>query len=637
MAFITLSGTLLDPNGDLAVGDQIRFTHKSTTGETIEGAVSIITVNPAGTYSLPLQYGLVLVEYKDVRTQQFKNLGVATVNGTNPATSIPELLNALVPVSSAELIEFQAILADCVTAQTAAENAATTAEAFAYQLTTTDLIASTATFAAATNIPTSGFTTSGDGGNGSWKQTGLTGQTPSQSPAQLGDALLNDGNGNQWALIPIYGTASPEINSLALGLIADGVIDNYLVLLACKAAASISSANVALPEGVIAYGTTFDLDVENVEFFGVGADRSHDIGGQFTLNSTQLKWIGAASGRMMQVTSPTGAGNQKLVGGGIRGVTFNANSLAGEGLVVISRNSGLYSNIHFHEFTTDCLIVTAHTLGEAADPQLNTFKNITCRQFNNTGNFVNLDGITGANASMNSFYDCSASFLNGDAYVLNNCDNNIFTRCRAVRASGGTGNSIVANGANDLLGSVARSNLFLAFSTNNSPIIARGTETFTYASHNNRIIQADIDNSTPIPTLGTDATFWFDTDRNMQYNSGLIDCAMASTSAQVETLRGKMTTETRRVKNDANNHEIWESGDGLSEWALSIDNTDGNFRLNRLLGSGGIVLDQPLKITNQSAATLAVAGGASALPALPQGYLRVEIDGVTRKIAFYQE
>lgn len=198
MAFITLSGTLLDPNGDLAVGDQIRFTHKSTTGETVQSAVSIITVNPAGTYSLPLQYGLVLVEYKDVRTQQFKNLGVATVNGTNPATSIPELLNALVPVSSAELIEFQAILADCVTAQTAAENAATTAEAFAYQLTTTDLIASTATFTAATTIPTSGFTTSGDNAGGSWIQNGLTGIL-SQSPEDLGfENLLNDGNGNQW-------------------------------------------------------------------------------------------------------------------------------------------------------------------------------------------------------------------------------------------------------------------------------------------------------------------------------------------------------------------------------------------------------------------------------------------------------
>ena len=126
MASITLAGTLLDPNGDLAVGDQIRFTHRTTTGQTIASAVSIITVNPTGTYTLPLQYGLVLVEYKDVRSSQFKNLGVATVNSTNTATSIPELLNALVPVSSAELIEFQAILADAVAAKVAAEAAAAT-------------------------------------------------------------------------------------------------------------------------------------------------------------------------------------------------------------------------------------------------------------------------------------------------------------------------------------------------------------------------------------------------------------------------------------------------------------------------------------------------------------------------------
>lgn len=208
MAFITLSGTLLDPTSELAVGDQVRFTHKSTTGETVQSAVSLLTIPPTGDYSIDLQYGLVLVEYKDVRKSQFKNLGVATVNQDNPATSIPELLNALVPVSSAELIEFQAILADCVAAQLAAEaaqlaaeNAATTAEAFAYQLTTVDLIASTAIFTTDTNIPTSGFTTSGDGGGCSWVQNGITGQTPSQSPTQLSNNLINDANGNQWALV----------------------------------------------------------------------------------------------------------------------------------------------------------------------------------------------------------------------------------------------------------------------------------------------------------------------------------------------------------------------------------------------------------------------------------------------------
>jgi hypothetical protein len=214
MANITLTGTLLDPNSDLAVGDEIRFTHKSTTGQTVKGAISLVSIGPTGTYSVPLQYGLVLVEYKDVRSTQFKNLGIATVNATNTATSIPELLNALVPVSSAELIEFQAILADAVAA-------AATSEAFANQLTTLGLIASTATFSASTVLNTSGYTTSGDGGKGKWKQNGQTGQTASQSPAQLGSSLLNDANGNQWALV-----VSNKLNTKSLGCIHDGAANN---------------------------------------------------------------------------------------------------------------------------------------------------------------------------------------------------------------------------------------------------------------------------------------------------------------------------------------------------------------------------------------------------------------------------
>ena len=46
-----------------------------------------------------------------------------------------------------------------------------------------------------------GYDAIGDGGGATWQHNGVTGQTPSQSPAQLGDALLNDGNGNQWALV----------------------------------------------------------------------------------------------------------------------------------------------------------------------------------------------------------------------------------------------------------------------------------------------------------------------------------------------------------------------------------------------------------------------------------------------------
>ena len=47
-----------------------------------------------------------------------------------------------------------------------------------------------------------GFTIIGDGGSGKWKQNGVTGQTPNQTPEQLGDGkILNDNNGNQWELV----------------------------------------------------------------------------------------------------------------------------------------------------------------------------------------------------------------------------------------------------------------------------------------------------------------------------------------------------------------------------------------------------------------------------------------------------
>jgi hypothetical protein len=93
MASITITGTLLDPNSDLAAGDEIRFTHQSTTGQTLRGAISLVVIPDNGSYSITLQYGTILVEYKDALSAQFKNLGVVTVSGASTATNLPDLLN----------------------------------------------------------------------------------------------------------------------------------------------------------------------------------------------------------------------------------------------------------------------------------------------------------------------------------------------------------------------------------------------------------------------------------------------------------------------------------------------------------------------------------------------------------------
>jgi hypothetical protein len=69
-------------------------------------------------------------------------------------------------------------------------------------LTTTQLIGPTIfQFNVGDVVEVQGYLTAGDGGNAKWVRTDVVGQTPSQSPAQLLRALLNDADGNQWRLI----------------------------------------------------------------------------------------------------------------------------------------------------------------------------------------------------------------------------------------------------------------------------------------------------------------------------------------------------------------------------------------------------------------------------------------------------
>ena len=117
-------------------------------------------------------------------------------------------------------------------------------------------------------VETLGFITEGDGGGAQWRFTGVTGQTVSQSPAQLGDALLNDGNGNQWALV------GKSINVLQLGAVIGGVTD-ALAVFSAAGKSGFKSIDVtggqfllsAAPETT--GGVTWNVD-RGVSFVGAG-------------------------------------------------------------------------------------------------------------------------------------------------------------------------------------------------------------------------------------------------------------------------------------------------------------------------------------------------------------------------------
>ena len=237
MASIHLQGILKDSLGEIDVGAIITFTHMTTTGETIASTKRNLLIPPNGAYSIDVEYGQIRIDYTTRYTERFVSMVI--VNQDSTATSLPELLNAAVPATPAVILEMQGILADAVAASD-------TSEAFANQLTTLELIGSVAVYASNIVIDTSGFLTSGSGG-GQWKQNGVTGRTPSQSPIQLGSGLLNDGNGNQWSLIN-----NGPVNARSLGA-GIGNYDDLPVQAAVNYAISTGVNSVYKPAGSYKY------------------------------------------------------------------------------------------------------------------------------------------------------------------------------------------------------------------------------------------------------------------------------------------------------------------------------------------------------------------------------------------------
>ena len=127
MASVNLSGVLLNPEGFPDVGAIVKFTLLTTTGDTVSSSVSELIVPPDGAYSVDIVYGNLRVDYISDFKERF--VAIVTVNQDTTATSLPELLNAAVPPTNAQLLQFQTILADTVTAKNAAELAETGAVA----------------------------------------------------------------------------------------------------------------------------------------------------------------------------------------------------------------------------------------------------------------------------------------------------------------------------------------------------------------------------------------------------------------------------------------------------------------------------------------------------------------------------
>lgn len=387
------------------------------------------------------------------------------------------------------------------------------------------------------------------------------------------------------------------------GAVGDGITDDTQAIQnAINYVGGLNGGRVLCPAGTYNISSTLSIGFPNVVLVGDGLDRSHDVVGQNTLAATKLNWVGAGGGTLIDIYSPEGASAQKLVGCGVTTMELIANG-AGYGIKIRSQNFGKYEFLHFNEFSTACIyMTTVTTLGEARDPQNNVFRTISSRNILTNGAVVFLDGDAGAsptaNVSMNYFEQVNTVFKDGDAFVLKNSDHNVFMSCRANRSSG-TGNAIVFHGSNNSSSGTARHNIFIGFSSGGSgPIVGKGTTSYTYASTDNSVLLVDKGNATPDATIETGSSVWYSTDTHIDYSKAFLFGAFGNTAANAASARSNMSGETVRIVSSSSNQIRIAAATGTDEWGINMDFSTGNLRLNRVSGTGKLVMGAAVDTTS---------------------------------------
>ena len=372
-------------------------------------------------------------------------------------------------------------------------------------------------------------------------------------------------------------------------------VDDYTTLTAAIASAKVSGRpTVVLINGSINVAATVVVDAPNITLQGAGGDSVHDVGTQGAGARGKLIWTGAPGGTILQFASPVGAGNQACTGGGVLDLYFGCDNSAAIGLQVLSWRKGTFENLHFNNPTTVGLDVgVVATLGEARDTQNCVFRNLSSRQLEVTGGaggLIRLGGDATANTSLNYFEQLDCQYLNGSAYLFNNCDNNYILRARAFRAGGGTGAALLFNGSNSAADQVARANIFVHLTTNGPlPSIMRGTSSFTHASANNSVLLMDQDNGYQAPTYETGATgVYTDTRGYMGGSTGgvlAIQVAIGEVLSSLNNARTRLASSTSLHIANGNDDNMRLSNNAGDVWGFNLNGT-GDLRASRISGTG---------------------------------------------------
>ena len=313
---------------------------------------------------------------------------------------------------------------------------------------------------------------------------------------------------------------------------------------------------------------------------------------------------------MVEVKSVYGDGttDQQIRGSGVSRIHFDCQD-AHIGLRVIAASNGVYEDLSFIEPKTSAIYMGVKNVGDMnkpatvyQDPQFNSFKRIVSRNFagGEYGGLFICTGISdwGSNTSFNTFKDLRAFIKNGDAFVLGSSDANMFENALVHRATGGDGEAVLLLGSNVSDSDIPRSNKFHHFgSANGGDIICYGTDTFSYASRNNAFPWLNTENNTPLPTIETGASCYYDTDKGFEFFKKTASLVVGTNTANMQSARDDYGAESLHITNSAEKHVVLSTTAG-DKWRNFLNST-GDFAISRLSGTGIIKLFQKVSIVGE--------------------------------------
>lgn len=354
--------------------------------------------------------------------------------------------------------------------------------------------------------------------------------------------------------------------------------------------ASIGGGIVQMGAGVSAITSTLSITTKGITLQGVGGDYSHDVGAAG--GPSQIKWSGASGGTMVDFSSPVGASNQCMSGGGVINLHLDCAAVAGRGIRVRSWRNITIQCVYVQNATVWAAdISVAATLGEARDVQRFLIDRLAIRAFEgaaaNGGGLI-LDGDSGANTSLGYIFQLDVAHINGDGVVFANADNVHTFGLRTARPSG-TGRGLVLRGGPDEARS-ARGNVFYTVSQFGGAggIHCEGTDLHAYPSTNNVFLYVDTENATAPPVFGPGATgYWSDMRGNQTGFRGISSAFGETVSAVAAAVAGAAGASATFYSGSENNARFLGPN---GAWAARVL-ANGDLDFLRLSGSGRVALD----------------------------------------------